>query len=222
MSTEVTYDDRLRMVPVDSERYAAAVEQMKADLERLGGAAEPSAVFKLLRAIGSGLVVLRACGEAVSYLERALAVAGDDPGRRTAVLINLADAHRYADDFDRAEPLNLEALDLAPARLRDFALQHLAKLRIDQKRFREAELLLLEALERRRAKGDAELISSTELTLRRCRRESAMRGLPARSSETFTGNPPPTGAGWRTSPTGSTGSAGRASGAGHAVRRGRE
>ncbi|WP_344862429.1 tetratricopeptide repeat protein [Planomonospora alba] len=177
MSTEVVYDERLRMVPADRDAYAARVEALKADLERAEreGPAGPGEVFRLLRRIGSGLVVLGAYGEAVACLERAVPLAGEDPAARAAVRINLADAHRYAGDLERAEPLYLEALAAAPPDMRDFALQHLAKQRIDQGRLAEAEDLLRRALELRRAKGEPELIASTERTLGHCRRLARRR-----------------------------------------------
>ncbi|GGQ05704.1 tetratricopeptide repeat protein [Streptosporangium pseudovulgare] len=174
MSIEVIYDERLRAVPADREAYAAMVDGMKADLARLDaeGAADPAEVFRLLRRVGFGLVVLGEYGEAVSHLERALLLAGESPAALTAVRINLADAHRYADDLVRAEPLYLEALATAPPDMRDFALQHLAKHRIDQNRLDEAESLLRETLELREAKGDPELIASTERALAHCRRRT--------------------------------------------------
>lgn len=172
MSTEVTYDDRLRLVPVDSHAYAAAVETMKADLTALlsGPPRESAEVFRSLHRIGCGMLVLGEYAEAVSYLERAMRLTGDDPRSRTTVLINLADAHRYVGDLFRAEPRYLEALRIAPPDLRDVALQHLGKHRIDQSRFDEAERLLLEALDLRTAKGDPDLISATSQALAYCRR----------------------------------------------------
>ncbi|MET9063449.1 tetratricopeptide repeat protein [Streptosporangium sandarakinum] len=177
MSIEVTYDKRLRAVPADRDAYAAMVGGLRADLARLDaqGAGDPSEVFRLLRRVGFGLVVLGEYGEAVSHLERALLLA-ESPAALTAVRINLADAHRYAGDLDRAEPLYLEALAIAPPDMRDFALQHLAKHRIDQHRLDEAESLLREALELRRAKEDPELIASTEQALAHCRRHTENPG----------------------------------------------
>jgi tetratricopeptide (TPR) repeat protein len=170
MSTEVTYDDRLRVVPVDRAAYAAAVETMKADLTALvsGPPTASTEVSRLLRQVGRGLLALGEYAEALSYLERALRLAGADPGARTKVLINLGDAYRYAGDLSRAEPRYLEALHIAPAELRDFALQHLGKHRIDQGRLDEAEDLLREALDLRTTKGDPELISCTQQALAHC------------------------------------------------------
>lgn len=173
----MTYDKRLRAVPADRDAYAAMVGGLRADLARLDaqGAGDPSEVVRLLRRVGFGLVVLGEYGEAVSHLERALLLA-ESPAALTAVRINLADAHRYAGDLDRAEPLYLEALAIAPPDMRDFALQHLAKHRIDQHRLDEAESLLREALELRRAKEDPELIASTEQALAHCRRHTENPG----------------------------------------------
>ncbi|MFF0243516.1 hypothetical protein ACWEU6_14065 [Streptosporangium sandarakinum] len=118
MSIEVTYDERLRAVPVDREAYAAMVGGLKADLARLDaeGAADPSEVFRLLRRVGFGLVVLGEHGEAVSHLERALLLA-ENPAALTAVRNGVP--VRPEISFDHRPPARQATLRLrSPALLR--------------------------------------------------------------------------------------------------------
>ncbi|WP_103503052.1 MULTISPECIES: hypothetical protein [unclassified Streptomyces] len=164
----IALDHRLRMVPADPAEFTRRLETAAAELaeERRDGQAD----FARTRAVGVGLLVLGRLDHARAVLTDASALA-DTTARRIAVTINLADAHRYADTDEgraAAEPLYLRALELArrhvPERV-DFALQHLAKHRIDTGRFAEARRLLDEALALRVAAGDAELVASTRQAL---------------------------------------------------------
>ncbi|MCX5213737.1 tetratricopeptide repeat protein [Kitasatospora sp. NBC_00240] len=148
-----------RMVPKDRE----ALERAVADL--LGGPLDRPDV---LRRAGVGLLVLGRHDEAVRLLRRASALAGDD-GRAVAVHLNLGDAQRYRGDLDAAESAYRKALRLAHAHaphLLSYCFQHLGKQRLDQGRTAEARAFLEEALRRRRAAEDLDLIASTESALR--------------------------------------------------------
>jgi tetratricopeptide (TPR) repeat protein len=158
----ITQDDRGRMVPVDR----AALEREVAELQRSDSADVP-----VLRQLGIGLIVLGRYAEAIETLEQALlvATASGDVKRMIALHLNLGDAHRYAGRFAQAEPHNQTALRLArehAAEQEHFALQHLGKLRLDQKRFAEARDYLLDALRQREAMHDDSLVESTRLALR--------------------------------------------------------
>ncbi|WP_165987909.1 tetratricopeptide repeat protein [Streptomyces sp. YIM 98790] len=167
----VAYDERLRMIPADEPAYrlaAARAERALADEIRRGAPTVAS-----LRRAGVRHLVLRELTAARELFSDAavLAVRLGDPRGETAALIGLGDAYRYGEDYPEAEPCYRKALRIAHERcpeLVDFALQHLGTFRMDTGDLDVAEKLLIEALELRRAKGDAGLIASTERALELC------------------------------------------------------
>ncbi|GAA3125303.1 MULTISPECIES: tetratricopeptide repeat protein [Nonomuraea] len=154
----ITYDDRQRMIPTDRDRLAALVTSART---------ENPTDYTTLRALGVGLLVLGEHTAAIDHLNRALAQA-DTTRRRIAASLNLADAHRYAGDATTAESLCRATLTLAREEAPEmtcFSLQHLGKALTDLNRDQEARAALQEALAIRTAKGDPNLIASTQAAL---------------------------------------------------------
>lgn len=160
----IMMDERQRMVPVDPEELRRAVDRLL----------RAEASVSTLRHAGIGLFVLGEFTRAEQVLREALAlaesaVAAADPKPVIAVRINLGDAYRYRGQLPPAGVQYREALQLARAASPDsvdFALQHLGKWHLDRGDPAAAESCLREALVLRQAKGDPELIRSTEATLR--------------------------------------------------------
>ncbi|MGW4631151.1 tetratricopeptide repeat protein [Nocardia sp. NPDC004415] len=150
------FDERLRMIPADPEVLAARV-----------AVADPHD-FAGLRRLGIALMLLGRYDQALDRLDQALELA-DTEQRRITVWINLADVYRYQGEPARAEVLYRRALELSRALddpdLVSFAAHHLGKSLAEQHRPREAAQLLNEAMRRRVAEGDSELIESTRAAL---------------------------------------------------------
>lgn len=168
VNDRTVFDERLRSVPADRAAYRAFVEATERELDEArqrGGA-----TAALLRRAGYGHLVLRQLDAAKTLLTEAASRAGT-PRARLAALINLGDAYRYGEEYAEAEPCYRRALRIAhedcPEML-DFPLQHLAKHHMDLGDPDTAEKLLMEALQLRQARGDAELIAATERVLARC------------------------------------------------------
>lgn len=159
----VRFDERLREVPVDREAVESAFEAATRALE-----ADPDDVT-LLSYAGNASRILGRGEESIALFERALAAAAGEHG--VVARIGLGEAYRCADRPDEAVA-ELEAA-LSDARHAgshvDFALQHLGKAVLDAGDPTRAGILLAEALELRRRRGDAALIESTELALARTR-----------------------------------------------------
>jgi tetratricopeptide (TPR) repeat protein len=152
----IAYDDRLRMVPVDRAELATEVARVR-----------DKGDFGSLRAAGVGLLVLGEYGEASDRLHKALDVAAT-AGQTLHTLVNLGDVHRYTGDLAAAEECYEAALDLgreSVPELVDLALQHLGGSLTEQGRLDQARAALDEALALRVAKGDPQLIASTEAAL---------------------------------------------------------
>jgi tetratricopeptide (TPR) repeat protein len=127
--------------------------------------------LRLLGAIGNDERALGDLDHAEQDLAEAVALARflGDVRREAANLIRLATAIQHAERHAEAEPLFRAALALtereAAAMYRDFALQHWAKWLVETGNVPEAVACFEQALAIRRAKGDGELIASTERSL---------------------------------------------------------
>lgn len=92
-----------------------------------------------------------------------------DTAREAANLIRLGTLYHYREDVHRGMLLFSQALTLseqpAAASYRDFALQHMGKLLVEQGLYQEAYQCFSQALQLRQRKGDAELIASTQEAL---------------------------------------------------------
>ncbi|WP_335939819.1 tetratricopeptide repeat protein [Streptomyces sp. PTD5-9] len=124
------------------------------------------------RWIGIGLVSLGDHHDAQAFLRQALGLATTCGDSRAVIAtqLNLGDAYRYGGDTETADALYRGALDAARIRrpeLVDFALQHFGKHLMEQGDLVVARARLEEALRLRMAKGDPELIESTQAALDR-------------------------------------------------------
>ena len=169
-----TFDDALREAPVDADVLARAVEKASVLLAEACLQGEDATRVRLLGYLGNACRVLGRHDEAVAALAKAVTLArggGDD----RASLVNrlrLGEARKYRGDVTEAEAIFRQALRDAQQNdnltdYRDFALQHLGKRRLEKGDAVEATLLLEQALELRRRRGDPRLIASTELALAR-------------------------------------------------------
>ncbi|MFD7827315.1 tetratricopeptide repeat protein [Kitasatospora sp. NPDC059803] len=168
----ITQDAGLRMVPIDRGKLTTAVGQLQDDLRALPEGADPARTRALTRWIGVGQVCLGRYEEALTFLRQSLDLAAASGNARAVVAtsLNLGDAHRYAGDMRAADALYRSALGTARSHqpeLVDFALQHTGKHLMERGDLAGAEAHLREALRLRIAKGDTELIGSTQAALSR-------------------------------------------------------
>ncbi|MFG2618019.1 tetratricopeptide repeat protein [Streptomyces sp. NPDC048507] len=166
----ITQDENLRMVPTDRDALTAAAAGLRDELRN--PAADPARRRMLTRWAGIASLALGDYQSARAFLRQALdlATAGGNPRAVIATQLNLGDAYRYAGELETAEALYRSALDTARAQqpdLLDFALQHFAKHLMEAGDLAGARTYLREALRLRQAKGDAELIESTQAAVDR-------------------------------------------------------
>ncbi|MFD7645761.1 tetratricopeptide repeat protein [Kitasatospora sp. NPDC059795] len=165
----ITQDDRLRMVPTDRDELTIVVGQLRQELDVT---TDPSRTRFLTREIGIAQMTLGNHDEARALLRKALDMATAAGNTRSVVAsgINLGDAHRYAGDTQAADALYRSALATARSlhpELLDFAHQHFGKHLMELGDHAGALAHLQEALRLRIAKGNAELVESTQAALDR-------------------------------------------------------
>ncbi|MFI9788845.1 tetratricopeptide repeat protein [Kitasatospora sp. NPDC051984] len=165
----ITQDDQLRMVPIDRDELTIVVDQLRQELD---ATTDPSRTRFLSREIGIAQMTLGNHDEARALLRQALDMATTAGNTRSVVAsgINLGDAHRYAGDTQAADALYRSALATARSRhpeLLDFAHQHFGKHLMELGDHAGALAHLQEALRLRIAKGNAELVESTQAALDR-------------------------------------------------------
>ncbi|MFJ8434703.1 tetratricopeptide repeat protein [Kitasatospora sp. NPDC094019] len=160
------------MVPTDHPELTAAVGRLHKELRTLPDGADPGHRRLLTRWIGIGRMCLGHHDEARTLLQQSLdlAVTLGNTQAVVATGLNLADAHRYAGDLQSADTLYRSALGTARSQcpaLVDFALQHTGKHLMERGDLAAARTHLQEALRLRIAKGDSELVKSTQEALDR-------------------------------------------------------
>lgn len=168
----ITQDDGLRMVPTDRNELTAAVGRLRDELRALPEKTDPVRTRVLTRWVGLGQMCLGHHEDARTFLQQSLdlAAAIGNTGAVVATGLNLADAHRYAGDVRTADALYRNALNTARSQqpeLLDFALQHTGKHLMERGDLAEAKIHLQEALRLRIAKGNTELVESTQAALDR-------------------------------------------------------
>jgi tetratricopeptide (TPR) repeat protein len=156
-----------------SQPHDATLRQRLGDgisaLEAVRG--EPEAYLSLLGELGAVARTLEEWGLAERWLTEALTLAQTlgDRAREAANLIRLGTLYHYRGDVDRGMLLFSQALSLSDhseaASYRDFALQHMGKLLVEQGLYQEAYQCFMQALQLRERKGEASLISSTQEAL---------------------------------------------------------
>ncbi|MFJ4777413.1 tetratricopeptide repeat protein [Streptomyces sp. NPDC088762] len=161
----ITQDENLRMIPIDRDELTAAAAGLRGELR--DPATEAARRRVLARWTGIASLALGDYQSARAFLRQALdlAMASGNTRAVIATQLNLGDAYRYAGEASTADTLYRSALDTARAQqpdLLDFALQHFAKHLMEQGHLVPARAHLQEALHLRQAKGDAELIESTQ------------------------------------------------------------
>ncbi|MFD9124563.1 hypothetical protein [Kitasatospora sp. NPDC059571] len=168
----ITQGHELRMVPTDHNRLAEAVEELCEELRALPEGTETDRQRMLTRWVGIGLMTTGHCRGACEFLQQSLALAAAGGNTRAVISteLNLGDAHRYAGDVETADGLYRKALGAARTQqpeLVDFALQHFAKHLMEKGDLAAARDHLLEARHLRIAKGDTDLMESTQAALDR-------------------------------------------------------
>ncbi|MFD0566026.1 tetratricopeptide repeat protein [Kitasatospora saccharophila] len=157
------------MVPTDRAELTAAVDRLQ---EELATGPDPDRTRVLTRWIGTAQLSLGNHDEAHTFLRRSLELAITSGNVRAIVAteLNFGDAHRYAGDIETAETFYRSALDTARGQcpeLLDYALQHFGKHLMERGDLTGARTHLQEALRLRIAKGDTELVESTQAALDR-------------------------------------------------------
>ncbi|WP_051055321.1 MULTISPECIES: tetratricopeptide repeat protein [Kitasatospora] len=165
----IRQDADLRMVPTDRAELTTALKGLR---EELATSPEPDRIRVLTRWIGIAEMSLGDYDEAHTFLRRSLELAITSGNVRAVVAteLNFGDAHRYAGDIETAETLYRSALDTARSQcpeLLDYALQHFGKHLMERGDLTGARTHLQEALRLRIAKGNTELVESTQAALDR-------------------------------------------------------
>ncbi|MEU9046823.1 MULTISPECIES: tetratricopeptide repeat protein [unclassified Kitasatospora] len=168
----ITHDDNLRMVPTDRNELTTAVSRLREELRALPEESDPARTRVLTRWIGIGQMCLGRHAEARAFLRQSLDLAAAIGNTQALVAtgLNLGDAHRYAGDLQKADALYRSALNTARSRhpeLVDFALQHTGKHLMERGDLAGAQAHLQEAMRLRIAKGNTELVESTQAALDR-------------------------------------------------------
>jgi len=170
------YGDDLREVPEDSEQMRKGLGWLQERLEETN--AEEAAKASILlnhisgfaRIMGDFDLAEKSILGAISILE--------DLGKKEqifAMKLRMAIIFHYQKRFSKAEEIFSIALGLVrkgnkgAVKYSDFIFQHYAKLKFDQKFYRDAMDLFMEAYEARMVKGDLELLASTEHAITICR-----------------------------------------------------
>ncbi|MEU4953132.1 tetratricopeptide repeat protein [Streptomyces lavendulae] len=184
----ITQDENLRMVPTDRDALTTAAAGLREELRNPATDADRRRM--LTRWAGIASTALGDYQSARTFLRQALdlATAGSNTRAVIATQLNLGDAYRYAGETHTADTLYRSALDTARAQqpdLLDYALQHFAKHLMERGDLDGARAHLREALRLRQAKGDAELIESTQAAVDRVEMLLAPTGAsaPAESSQ---------------------------------------
>ena len=171
-----TDDERLRQVAHDREAVAAAAAQARAALADARRRGDRGSEVRLLGYLGNAMRILGDTDASLGYLRESAGLARElgDERRELIALIRLGETHRCRDEYDDAERVLRDALgraEAAPALADyvDFALQHLGKALVDRGEAAAAAECLERALAVRRAKGDPELVASTERALERAK-----------------------------------------------------
>ncbi|MFF4815050.1 tetratricopeptide repeat protein [Kitasatospora sp. NPDC001309] len=188
----ITHDDNLRMVPTDRNELTAAVGRLREELRTLPEGSDSARTRVLTRWIGIAQMCLGNHDEARTFLRQSLDLAAAIGNSRAVVAtgLNLGDAHRYAGDAQSADALYRSALSTARGQhpeLLDYALQHTGKHLMERGDLVGAQGHLQEALRLRIAKGDAELVESTQAALDRVEllisQTGAATAIPATAGE---------------------------------------
>ncbi|MBD0329460.1 MAG: hypothetical protein ICV64_05080 [Thermoleophilia bacterium] len=164
-------DERLRARPTDARAVRDALARAETALAAARRGGDRRAEQRLLGYVGNARRLLGHHEAAVADLRESRRLAERLGDQRAAVvaLARLGEALRCADRSEEAvrtlRRAEREAAASA-AELRHFALQHLGKALLDAGDDAGARACLGEALALRRARGDAELVASTEAALR--------------------------------------------------------
>ncbi|MGE7385604.1 tetratricopeptide repeat protein [Streptomyces sp. NPDC004126] len=166
----ITQDANLRMVPTDRDALTSAAAGLREELR--APATDANRRRMLARWTGIASIALGDYQSARAFLRQALDLATASGNTRSVVAtqLNLGDAYRYAGEAQTADTLYRTALDTARAQqpdLLDFALQHYAKHLMERGDLDAARAYLGEVLRLRQAKGDTELIESTQAAVDR-------------------------------------------------------
>ena len=148
------------------------IEQIQAQQTAWHDAMHDEDAEEELHALGPLGEAYRMLGQldvAATHLERAVALARtlEKPAFLVSNLVRLATTYQYRNQHAEAEPLFVEALDLAKRLgvLEDYAAQHYGKSLAEQGRWDEAIALFERAIALRTPRGDAELIASSQEAL---------------------------------------------------------
>lgn len=170
-----TLDRSLREVAKNNDELMLVIRQAQEELEKAEVNHDVQGVIRLLGYLGNACRISTLLSESIQYLERAVLL-GRTIGDRKAELVNtirLAEARKYNGEHSIAEKFLRSALswtnEESLSTYKDFVLQHLGKCRLEQGATDDAIQFLEQALELRIAKGDKELINSTELAVQQAR-----------------------------------------------------
>jgi tetratricopeptide (TPR) repeat protein len=173
----IMFDSTLREVAKDSAELTLAIHQAQKELEKAEADNNESDITFLLGYLGNACRVANLLSDSIQYLERAVFRSKTMEDRKGELVntIRLAEARKYNGQYAIAEDILRSVLDWTNdnglSTYKDFVLQHLAKCRLEQGAVDDAISMLESALELRIAKGNDELIRSTQLALQMARNE---------------------------------------------------
>jgi tetratricopeptide (TPR) repeat protein len=169
--------DDLREVPLDAVQMQKGLAWLENELlqERKSVSVKQAALLSQIgvyaRILGDLDLAEKSFNDAIEVLE-----AQKRPDLILGVKLRLAIVYQFKGSYTKADNFYMNAIkvirsstDEKISKYLDFALQHLAKSRFEQKFYQESLNYFLEALEIRLIKGDIELIQSTEKAISKVR-----------------------------------------------------
>lgn len=163
----------LREIPEDPASMQAYLDYLLTEIKKLKND-QPRLMVRLLGEVGSYARILGKIEAAHQALEKSLSLIDEhqmDLSTWAVHSLRYGEVLRCKKDELGAETAFRSVLEMSQRQqglrdLTDFALQHLGKLRFDQKRWDEASEFFKQTLAIRKRKNIPELIRSTELALR--------------------------------------------------------
>ena len=172
------YGDDLREVPDDPEQMRKGIEWLQERLDGEGNDDIQQAA--LMSQIGVFSRILGDLDNAEQMLIQAHTLLKEmgSPIHAFATNLRLAVVFQWRKNYSKSDDIYFKSLkkirtskDPKVLKYLDFVLQHYGKSKFEQGFFNEALELFMEGYEARLAKGDMDLISSTEAAISACRKK---------------------------------------------------
>lgn len=170
---EFSFGDDLREVPEDSEQMRKGLEWLQDKLVELGPEDSSKAALLLTQIAGYARIMGDYTLSEKCFLDSIRVF--EEAGKTELVFANklrMAVLYQHQKNYTKSSEIYTKSIHFIRnsknskvKNYLDFALQHYGKQKFEQKMFKEALDLFMEAYELRLAKGDLDLMSSTEIAI---------------------------------------------------------